>query len=113
MKLLTGSIVAAALAVALSGCVTTDTTVATPSQLYIGVNSYVAAGNAAIVYLDSSACKTKTPAPLCQEVYTSLLSARAAKTQIVAALQANQAAPLTALQALEAAYAVIQSIPKN
>jgi hypothetical protein len=32
---------------------------------------------------------------------------------VLTALAANQAAPITAIQALEAAYAVIQQIPKQ
>ena len=103
----------AMLAAPLAGCVTTDSTIATPSQMYIGVNAYVAAGDSAAIYLKSPACTAKPPQALCQSVYSAMLAARAAKTQIIAALKANQTAPLTALQTMEAAYAIIQNIPKQ
>ena len=103
----------AALAAGLAGCQTVNPDVATPNQVYIGLNAYGVALNTANVYLRSPTCTASPPAALCQQVYTALKSARVARKQLSAALAANQAAPLTALGALQAAYAVIQTIPQK
>ena len=97
-------------ALGLSGC---DPNVATPNQVAIAVNAYNAAVATGTAYLKlplcgSPPCRT---AALSQTVYTSLKSGRVARTQLLAALAANQSAPITAIQALQAAQAVIQQIP--
>lgn len=99
-------------ALALAGCVDVNPDVATPNQMAIAINAYTTAGYAATIYLASPACATPPADPLCQKVYTAMKSGRAASKQIRAALKANQTVPLSALQALQAAYAVIQSLPK-
>ena len=106
-------ILIAALAAGLAGCAPINPNVATPNQAYIGLNAYVAAGRTATIYLASPACTAQPPASLCQQVYTAFKSARAARKQITAALVAHQDVPLTALDVLSAAYAVIQSIPNK
>ena len=112
-------ILIAALAVGLAGCNTSlDPTVATPNQVVIAVNAYNAAVVTAKNYLALPLCSTvvvnvcRTQA-LSQSVYSSIKAGRAARTQLLAALASNSAAPLTALQALEAAYSVVSSIPQN
>ena len=111
---------AAVLALALAGCNTNfDPNVATPNQAVIAINAYnagVATGKnyltlplcPATVTVATAACRTQA---LSQTVYTALKTGRVARSQILAALQANAALPITAIQALEAAYAVIQQIP--
>ena len=104
---------AVATTLALAGCVSNlNPDVATPNQMAIAVNAYTTAGYAAKIYLASPSCVASPPAPLCQQVYTAFVSGRAAAKQVRTALKTNSAVPLTALQALQAAYAVIQSIPK-
>ena len=107
-------IIIAALAAGLAGCnANLNPDVATPNQVYIGLNAYGVAVNTANVYLRSPSCTSKPAAALCQQVYTALKSARAARKQLTAQLVTNQTVSLTALQALQAAYAVIQTIPQN
>lgn len=104
-------ILIAALAAGLAGC-NANPDVATPNQVYIGLNAYGVAVNTANVYLRSPSC-AKPAATLCQQVYTALKSARVARLQLTAQLKANQTVSLTALGALQAAYAVIQTIPQK
>lgn len=107
----------AALATTLAGC-NPDPNVATPNQVVIAINAYNAAVATGKNYLRLPLCST-TVAVVCrtqalsQQVYTALKSGRAARTQLLAALSASAATPITAIQALEAAYSVIQSIPAN
>lgn len=103
-------------ALALGGCNSIDPNVATPNQVLIGINAYntgVAVGRA---YLKLPLCTVASPPcrtqPMSQSVYTALKAGRAAREQLLGNLAANQAASLTALQALSAAYAVIQQIPR-
>jgi len=100
-----------ALALGLAAC-NIDPNVATPNQEVIAVNAYNAAVAAGTQYLGlplcgsaSSPCRTQT---LSQQVYTALKAGRVARKQILTALAANQAAPLTAIGALQAAATVIQ-----
>jgi hypothetical protein len=102
---------------ALAGC-NPDPNVATPNQVVIAVNAYNAAVATGRNYLVLPLCSATAPTvcrtqALSQSVYTALKSGRAARTQLLAALAANQAAPVTAVQALEAAYSVIQSLPQH
>ncbi len=107
-------ILVAALALGLGAC-NPDPNVATPGQEYIGLNAYLAGVKVATQYLRLPLCPTA--APLCrtqamsQRVYDNLKAARAGKAQIIAALQNNSTVPLTAIQALQAAYAVVQQLP--
>lgn len=108
-------VVAIGLGLALTGC-NVNPNVATPNQVVIAVNAYNAAVATGTTYLKLPLC-APVPAPPCrtqglsQQVYSSLKAGRAARTQLLAALANNQSAPITAIQALEAAYSVIQSIP--
>ncbi len=108
-----------ALALALAGCNTNiNPSVATPNQVVIAVNAYNAAVATGTNYLKLPVCSTIVGAPcrtsaLSQSVYSALRAGRSARTQLLAALANNTSAPLTALQALEAAYSVIQQIPTN
>ena len=102
----------AALAAGLAGC-NVNPDVATPNQVYIGLNAYGVALNTANVYLRSPVCTASPPAALCQQVYTALKSARVARLQLTAQLKASQTVSLTAVEALQAAYAVIQTIPQK
>ena len=107
-------ILIAALAASMAGCNTNlNPDVATPNQVYIGLNAYGVALNTANVYLRSPACTVSPPAALCQQVYTALKSARVARLQLTAQLKASQTVSLTAVEALQAAYAVIQTIPQK
>lgn len=105
-----------ALAGALAGC-NLDPNVATPNQVVIAVNAYNAAVATGTVYLKRPLCPTN--APICrtqamsQTVYSALKSGRAARAQLLAALANNQSTPITAIQALQAAYSIVQSIPQN
>ena len=107
---------AGVVAVGLAGC-NPDPNVATPNQALIAVNAYNAAVATGTVYLKRPLCPTAAPIcrtkALSQQVYTALRAGRAARGQILSALAANQAAPITAIQALEAAYSVVSSIPQN
>ena len=105
-------------ALALAGC-NPNPDVATPNQAVIAINAYnagVATGKnylslplcPASVTIATAACRTQT---LSQQVYSALKAGRLARAQILAALGANAALPISAIQALEAAYAVIQQIP--
>ena len=95
-----------------------DPNIATPNQVVIGINAYNAAVATGTNYLRLPLC-APTPQPPCrtqalsQSVYTALRSGRAARAQLLSALANNQSAPITAIQALQAAYAVIQSVPAN
>lgn len=111
---ISGLFVALLLTGATSNC-SLDPNVATAQQAVIGINAYNAAVATATAYLKlpicgSPPCRTQA---LSQSVYTALKSGRAARAQILAALAANQSAPITAVQALEAAYSVVQSIPQQ
>lgn len=108
-------LILAATGLALAGCNTNlNPNVATPAQAGAWLGTYNIAVAGARAYLASPLCVTKSTAqPLCQEVYSSLVAARAARKQISAALAANQSAPITAVQAIEAAYAVFQQIPQT
>lgn len=106
----------AALARGLAAC-NPNPTVATPNQEVIAINAYNAAVATGTQYLKLPLC-VPAPAPcrtptLSQSVYTALKAGRAARMQLLTALAANQAAPLTAIDALQAAYAVIQQIPQQ
>lgn len=103
------------LGLVLSSCATVPN-VATPNQEYVGLNAYYAAVKTATNYLALPLCPTATlcrTQTLSQSVYSALRSARVARKQITVALEQAQPAPLTAISALEAAYAVIQQIPSN
>lgn len=111
-------LLALGLATGLAGCATLDPNVATPNQVVIGINAYNAAVVTGTTYLHLPLCTASVTLPcrtqgLSQQVYTALRSGRAARTQLLAALAANQSAPVTALQALQAAYAVVQQIPQQ
>lgn len=107
-------ILIAALAAGLAGCnANINPNVATPNQAYIGENAYVVAVSTGRIYLASPFCTNAPPARLCQEVFTAVRSIRTASKQVFAALKAHQDVPLTALDALRAAYSVIQSIPQK
>lgn len=114
-KLLFGAL--GALVLGLAGCASLSTTVATPNQEYVGLNAYLAAVKTANNYLLLPLCPTGSPLcrtqSLSQSVYSALRSARVARKQITLALEQAQPASLTAISALEAAYAVIQQIPSN
>ena len=117
MKLVFLMPLALATSLALSGC-NPDPNVATPNQVIVGINAYNAGVATARAYLALPLCSATVGAPcrtqaLSQSVYTALVSARAAETQLLAALKANATVPITAVQALQAAYAVIQAIPQN
>ena len=107
----------AGFAAALAGC-NVDPNVATPNQEIIAINAYNAAVSTATVYLKQPLCSTTVTFPcrtqaLSQSVYTALKSGRAARKTLLANLSAGTPASLTALQALEAAYSVIQQIPAS
>lgn len=110
-------VIAAGLALALAGC-NVDPNVATPNQAVIAINAYNAAVVTGTTYLKLPLCPA-VPVPPCrtqalsQQVYSSLRAGRVARTQLLTALTNNQSAPITAIQTLEAAYSVIQSIPVN
>ena len=106
----------ATLALGLAAC-NLDPTVATPNQEVIAINAYNAAVATGTQYLKLPVCNP-APAPcrtqaLSRQVYTALRTGRAARMQLLTALAANQAAPLTAVGALQAAYTVIQQIPQQ
>lgn len=108
-----------AAALALGGCAAIpNPNVATPNQVVIAVNAYNAAVATGRNYLVLPLCMPNLILPcrtpgMSQKVYTALKAARPARNQLLAALKANQAAPITAIQALEAAYSVVQSLPKQ
>lgn len=109
-------VLGASLALGLAAC-NMDPTVATPNQVVIAVNAYNAAVATGTQYLKLPLCNP-APAPcrtqaLSQSVYTSLKSGRVARKQLLDALAKDQAAPLTAIGALQAAYSVIQQIPQQ
>lgn len=92
-----------------------DPNVATAQQAVIGINAYNAGVATATAYLKLPVCGTppcRTQA-LSQSVYTAMKSGRSARTQILTALANNQSAPITAVQALEAAYSVVSQIPQQ
>ena len=98
-----------------SGCASNPSgSIATPSQEVIGLNAYQAAVATATSYLKLPLCPTQ--APVCrtqvmsQKVYAALKDARAGRKVVSAALNSSTPVPLTTLQSLEAAYAVIQQI---
>ena len=105
-------LILAATTLALAGC-NPNPNVATPNQAVTAVNAYNALQATGRAYLASPSCTTKPAAALCQQVFTSLALAYPAAKQVLAALKANQAAPITAVQALSAAYSVIESIPQH
>ena len=107
-------LIAATLTVGLAGC-NADPNVATPNQVVIAVNAYNAAVATGTAYLKLpvcgyAPCRTVT---LSQNVYTALKAGRVARSQLLTALETDQAAPITTIQTLEAAYAVIQQIPRQ
>ena len=101
-------------ALVLAGC-NVDPNVATPNQALIAVNAYNAGVAAGVNYLKLPLCPANAPvcrtAGLSQQVYTALKAGRVARGQVLSALAANTAAPITAIQALQTAYAVLQQIP--
>ena len=102
-------LIVAALAAGLVGCNTT------PNQIVLAVNAYNAAVATGTAYLQLPLCP---PAPcrtqsLSQSVYTALKAGRGARSQLLAALEANQPAPAAAIQTLTTANAVIQQIPQQ
>lgn len=106
------------LVVMLAGCNSIDPNVATPNQVVLGVNAYNTAVATGTAYLKLPVCSATVSAPcrtkaLSRSVYTALKSGRAARAQLLTALENNQTAPITALQALQAAYAVVSSIPQQ
>ena len=108
---------ALALSLGLAAC-NPDPNVATPNQVVIAINTYNAAVATGTQYLRLPLCLPTLvlpcrTQPLSQSVYTALRTGRAARKQLLAALAANQAAPLTALGALQAAYSVISQIPQQ
>ena len=109
--------ITAGLALALAGCGNLNPDVATPNQVVIAVNAYNAAVVSGTAYLKLPLCTVNTPPcrtqEMSQRVYTTLKAGRGARAQLLAALAANQTASITAIQTLEAAYSVIQQIPKN
>ena len=109
-------VVVGAAALALAGCNSSlNPNVATPNQVVIGINAYNTAVVTGTAYLRLPLCGTppcRTQA-LSQEVYTALKSGRAARNVLLADLRANVAAPVTAIQTLQAAYAVLQQIPQQ
>ena len=106
------TLIAVALVAGLAGC-NQNPDVATPNQVVIALNAYNTAAATGTAYLNLPLCGSPPCRELAmsQNVYTALKSARAARTQLLAALKANQSAPITAIQALQAAGAVIQQIP--
>ena len=111
--------ISGALALALAGCNTLnlDPNVATPNQVVIGINAYNTAVGTGTAYLSLPLCGAH-PSPcrtqvLSQSVYTALKSGRAARAALLADLKNNQSASVTAIQALQAAYAVLQQIPQQ
>lgn len=104
-------------ALGLGACNSIDPTVATPNQVIIGVNAYNTAVATGTAYLKLPLCGPAAPPcrtqGLSQSVYSALKSGRAARAQLLTALANNQSAPLTALQALQAAYTVVQNIPQQ
>jgi hypothetical protein len=111
-----GLVVALGLTGATANC-NLDPNVATANQAVIAINTYNAAVATGTNYLRLPLCPTAAPVcrtqALSQSVYSALKSGRAARTQLITALAADQSAPITAIQALEAAYSVIQSIPTH
>lgn len=108
-------LVAAGLALTLAGC---DPNVATPNQVLIAVNAYNTAVVSGTVYLKLPLCAAAQPAPcrtqaLSQSVYTALRSGRAARGTLLADLAANTTVPITLIQTLQAAYAVLSALPTN
>lgn len=109
-------IIAGVLALGLSGCAGNfNPNVATPNQVVIAVNAYNAAVVAGTAYLRLPLCGTPPcrTQRLSQQVYTALKAGRVARNTLLADLQSNTTASITAVQALEAAYAVIQQIPQQ
>lgn len=91
--------------------------VATPNQEYVGLNGYLAAVKTGDNYVKLPTCPTNAPVcktqALAQQVYSALRAARGARKIISANLAAGQPMSLTALQTLQAAYAIIQQIPTH
>lgn len=103
-------------ALALAGCAgNPNPDVASANQVVIAVNAYNTAVATGTNYLRLPICNVSAPPCRTQEmsqtVYNALRSGRVARNQLVAGLKANSAASLTALQALSAAYSVIQNLP--
>lgn len=103
-----------ALGLSLSGCATVNPTIATPNQEYVGLNAYYAALQTGNNYLalplcggSATICRTR---PLSLQVARALVAVRAARKQITVAIEMGMPAPLTALDALQAGYSVIQQI---
>ena len=97
-----------------AGC-NVDPNIATPNQIVIGVNAYNAAVGTGTAYLHlpicgKAPCRTQA---LSESVYTALKSGRAARDQLLVDLQNNQTAPVTLIQSLQAAYAVLSTIPQQ
>lgn len=104
------------LALLLSSCAVLDTQVATPQQAYVAAEAYNAGVVAGTAYLRLPECPKATicrTQELSQRVYGALKAARPARAAIVTALKAHKSAPITALQTLQAAYAVLQQLPQQ
>ena len=106
-------LLAAALAGSLAGCANLNPDIASPNQAVIAINAFNAAVATGTAYLKLPVCG----APPCrtlelsQSVYSSLKAGRVARKQLLTALSNNQSAPITAIQALQAAYSVVRQIP--
>lgn len=112
-----GLVVALCLTAATSEC-NLDPNVATPNQVVIAVNAYNTAVGTGTAYLHLPVCSTTVASPcrtqaLSQSVYSALRGGRAARATLLADLANNSSVPITAIQALQAAYAVLSSLPTN
>lgn len=108
-------VVAAALA--LAGCASLNPNIATSNQVELAINAYDVAAVSLKTYIRLPLC-TVAAAPcqnkvLAQKAYTALVAGRAAKKQIADAVALDVSAPITALQALQAAVSVAQAIRGN
>ena len=109
--------ITAALAVAISGCVTTDTTVATltPQEVYVGANAFDAVEATATNYLTMPLCPKATLCRTAAEtnaIVKPIRLGRKARSAIEAYIAANPGAsvPVSLASALSADVASLQAV---
>jgi len=103
-------------ALALAGCnVNVNPTVATPNQVVIAINAFDAVEATATTYLGWPLCGAPGVS-VCRTLATSkavangVRTGRAARDALVADLQANASAPITALDTLTATISTLQTL---
>ena len=94
---------------------TLNPTVATPSQVAVAINAFDAAEITATNYLTLPLCATGGPkvcrtAPISTSITTAVRAGIAARNALTADLQTNASAPITALEALNAAVSTISTL---